>query len=100
MACTSGLASAENTAVPMKIRFPEGSHTIGSRKISTCVTSMLSSAQPVRQDARQKRIVIDAEFSGTQIPVPSGPRIKLDLLKQWSGGGESRFSPPPTALGR
>src|SRR5437016_4185432 len=47
MACTSGRASDENTAVPMKIRAPAGSPMTGSLKMSTCVTSMLSNAQPV-----------------------------------------------------
>src|SRR5258708_18531712 len=58
MACTSGLASAENTAVPIKIRFPAGSPTTGSRKISTCVTSMLSSAQPVTGIAPTTPVVL------------------------------------------
>src|SRR6266404_3642949 len=47
MAATSGLASAEKTEVPMKTRLLGDSVTIGSRKISTRVTSILSSAQPV-----------------------------------------------------
>src|SRR5260370_25369760 len=58
MFCTSGRASAENTAVPMKIRVPEGSPTTASRKISTCVTSMLSSAQPVTGIAPTTPVVL------------------------------------------
>src|SRR5437879_13889296 len=58
MACTSGRASDENTAVPMKIRAPEGSPTTGSRKISTRVTSILSSAQPVTGIAPTTPVVL------------------------------------------
>src|SRR6266404_5459624 len=47
MACTSGRASATNTALPMKIRLPAGSPVTGSRQISTLATSTLSRAQPV-----------------------------------------------------
>src|SRR5437868_5186041 len=58
MACTSGLASSTKTAVPIGIKLPEGSPTTGSRRISTRVTSMLSSAQPVTGIAPTTPVVL------------------------------------------
>src|SRR6266481_5107912 len=74
MASTSGRASATNTALPMEIRLPAGSPVIGSRQISTPVTSTLSSAQPVTGIAPMTPVVL---FAGVS-KLPNGfPELTL-----------------------
>src|SRR5258708_2396610 len=84
MASTSGRASATNTALPMEIRLPAGSPVIGSRQISTPVTSTLSSAQPVTGIAPTTPVVL---FAGVSKLPNGGPLLGL-VTFTWTVWGE------------
>src|SRR5229473_634695 len=84
MASTSGRASATNTALPTKIRLPAGSPVIGSRQISTPVTSTLSSAQPVTGIAPTTPVVL---FAGVS-KLPNGGEVVALATFTWTVSGE------------
>src|SRR5258708_15490081 len=86
MASTSGRASATNTELPTKIRLPAGSPVIGSRQISTPVTSKLSSAQPVTGIAPTTPVVL---FTGVS-KLPNGAVVAELLMFTSTISGEFR----------
>src|SRR5207302_1291506 len=83
-ASTSGRAPATNTALPTKMRLPAGSPVIGSRQISTPVTSTLSSAQPVTGIAPTTPVVL---FAGVS-KLPNGNPGAALVIFTWIVSGE------------